>query len=323
MACADPFNPNAAGACVPTFPARPSRKSHYKTRFSIVTNADGIGFCLIAPCLANNGRCYYYTGSTYNPALSGVINISDTGVVYNAMPTTWDTSYLGSTSSSVRPTVAARIVSFGGRIRDIGPDLYRAGTVTLFVDSSHLNLNLASMSALRGRNDCIIQAWKDREWVELVTAATSPNETAYPNINLDQANTNTDAILCSYPFSGGSSITANTPYGGACMLIYIEGASGSRTFEVELMMHTESVGDLESTAYTSSHADAEGTATVNEVLSNSYSERADTGESHFSSMLNQLRSFVADHSEQITTGAQMAASLFMHPATRALLRNNR
>ena len=121
-----PFSAGAIGACVPSFPARPSFKVHSRINGTFSIGTAGVGYIGVAPCVSNSQRCIYYTGSTFTGT---TLMVSGTGV--NAITNTSNPYASGAfvPASQATDAMTARIISVGLRIRYTGTELNRGGIV--------------------------------------------------------------------------------------------------------------------------------------------------------------------------------------------------
>lgn len=317
LAVADPFNPQATDACVPTYPARPSMKVAVRKRTTF-SAPYGDGWVIISPTTSSDGILAWQTTNTY-PNGQIKIDVSATGVQQINMSTIpFDDGDLTNAGDVAIPAkVQARMVSVGARIRYIGNELYRSGTMNVFVSPDHSNVDQMSFDDLLSRPETIRSATR-RDWLEISTAAVSAEETNYPSTLLD---TDMQKIDQCYPFSNTQAIrTDNTSTGAACMAIYVTGVNpiGTDQFEVEIIEHIEYVGKLAKSSYTPSHADAEDTSTVNEILNSSYLQRSDDGLSQKDSMLLQAMKMYREHKETIHSVGKLMASLFASSSIRRI-----
>jgi hypothetical protein len=251
LALSNPWHPEAAGACVPKFPSRPSQKVTAFLRCTPVTNSFGQAYVLISPNLANDGAFAYYTASNlvnssgFAIVSSGTGTTSTTGVQVAKMSTLpFTTSQL--TNSNVSGSAAVgRLISVGASIQCIQAASNVGGLYTLYEEPCHDNVNGQSFTGLQSKRECVVKRiTQEKEWINL--SPTNESELEYANGQYLQFS-GAGTMPSIYPWSGSEYLDAaastNTYLNGAApAVILITGAPGSTAFNVEIIAHFEYVG---------------------------------------------------------------------------------
>ncbi len=258
-AIADPWSPQAEGACIPRHPARNSMKIRGFARFKVTVGTNGIGFCYLTPCSSNGGACVVYSTGTYaGTDANATITGSTTGVAKGTLSTL---PFAGSkfVPASVYdpPEVAGRIVScamswqYTGTVSDMG------GVVYALVTPDHSNTNGIGTNNIGAFAETqVTRVDSRRHWIGL--SGIDDRELNYPD-PVDDATVSSQNEV-TYPFSNGdtfSSDNADASVGGAPACIWIQGKAGI-TFQIEVVQHVEYVGVLAQHALTPTHSDAVG-----------------------------------------------------------------
>lgn len=261
-AISDPWSPEAGGACIPTFPSRPSHKVTAFARAQCVVGTAGVGAILVCPALANSSNCMYISNSTWTGTTAAVTNATGgtfAAVTHNAPYTT---AQLSPVSEIISAPVAGRIVSVGVSVQYTGTKLNEGGLIIGLVSPNHENLNTNYPSSTLGafREAYISVSGSKKHWFTI--AGQSSEEVEYPDNR--GVYTSTDIINSIYPLSNGQSLdaTLSTSVGAAPLLIYVNGVAGN-SFQVEYIMHAEYIGQGSSAGVTETHSDANGFQIVN------------------------------------------------------------
>jgi hypothetical protein len=245
-----PWDPEAQGCCIPTFPSKSSQKSTAWSRFTVTIGTAGIGFVMMSPTLANDNRVAHYSSATFaGTAFSAVA----TGVSAATINTPWNQGTLTGTSTTP-PNVSGRLVSVGMSSQYTGTVLNQGGLVYALVEPNHGNLNnfaVANLSAYQETK--ISRVTSGKIW--LVGAGIDAQEVQYPEYTL------TNQSL--YPFSQNQVVDPAFSACGAAILGYIFTGVPGNTFQVEIVQHMEYVGAATSTMATPTHSDARGFEMVN------------------------------------------------------------
>lgn len=249
LAIANPWHPSAAGACIPSRPARPSQKVTSFARFDVSAPPGQVGYAVFFPCLANNSTmCRYTNGAarvTPDTLLidTGTVGVSSIGTA-NLPYTTAQLNDNG--SAGAIPDVSGRMISFGVTAQYIGTELNRGGLTYCFTDPAHENLVGKTVSEILARAETEVSVpSSNRDKCSMQISAISASELEYPDLpNASSAITaNIEAI---YPFSGSNEASSVTTNIGASPMVFIftNPTSGTQTFHIEVCVHAEYVGVL-------------------------------------------------------------------------------
>lgn len=268
LAIANPWHPSAAGACVPSKPARPSQKVTAFARFDVTAPPGQPGYAVFAPCLASNSTFCRYTNGDVRVAPSQLIvdnaTVGVSSVAMTNLPYTLAQLNDNGNAGAV-PDVSGRMISFGVTAQYIGTELNRGGLTYCFTDPAHENLAGQLISDILARAETEISTpMSNRDKCSMQISAISAAELEYPD--LPEANNNITAnILAAYPFSGGNEISSTTVNLGAAPLVFIftnPSTTGTQTFHIEVCVHAEYVGRLCEGKTTPNSIDEAGLARV-------------------------------------------------------------
>lgn len=265
MAIADPFSREAAGACVPTFPARSSRKTTTWMRINGAIGSNGYGVFYWAPTLSNNAQCYWvsnapFTGVGQDLSVTSLTTGISSGVMANGPYNSVD--LIGTSGSGATPSNAAgRIVSAGLKLQYTGTQLNMSGQMFGMCSPDHQNLNGEDVTPYK---EAEIRPCT-RTPIVLQTAGISAEEVSYGPFK--SFGTLEQDISTIYPFSGGQHSNATDSFLGAPIFkVVVTGVPGE-TFYVECVQHAEYIGQLAAIGQTESHADARGFEVVQQAAS--------------------------------------------------------
>jgi len=275
MAIIKPWSSMAAGACIPTMPARPSYKVRSFTRFTTLSNGSGVGFILISPCIASDRPLAWYTlnswtgtsGSTFSFAVTGTAQTTTTGIAVVFPNVPYATSVLSSANNgNINNQVNGRLVSVGVSIQYQGTELNKGGMYYILSDPNHQNLYQNSVSTLGNNAETRLeQITNKKQWA--VTSAVDPDETDYSDNT-----TNGNTIDTTFPYSQSAyleNVSSTNQYGNGATPICIAflTPANNQPFNVEIVQHIEYIGTGAATQLTPSHADPVGFNLVNSAAS--------------------------------------------------------
>lgn len=279
IAISDPWSPRAVGSCVPTYPSRPSYKVRGFLRGVATVGTNGYGFVAIAPTLANDTPCAYFSTSTFNStsltlavstAMAGTASANMINLPYNRTTLTTNASANG------LPAAIGRIVTSGLSIKYIGTELNRSGNVVCFVDPDHGNCNGKSYNDIISRSETEIStpgSDRDKCWVSIY--GQNPIETSYPDIAASLSFAEV-ALRTTYPFSSLEAIStaaaADSGYGAIPMIAWFTGVAG-QTFQFEVVSHVEYIGQNAEAYVSPNIVDPDGFNLVQTAASHMYSEK--------------------------------------------------
>lgn len=296
IACADPMNPAAIGACVPTGNSRPSFKTRTILRGSITIGSGGTGFLLYCPCLANDGILAVYTKPGYagnNDPLdiftvdpvTGAISGFEPGVdvlVNTTGPYNTSALYTANAEQGASPAATGRIVSAGVSLQYAGSVMDMGGTMTSLSRSTHQTVLLNGGGTIPTLSPSYVQRFAEARMarvsdqkVWIVDSARLDGEENYSSTMNQQDGAETlDKGNVLYPFSQGtwvsqaltgSSIFAST--GTPANAFIVTGAKSGAVFNFEIVQHMEFQGIAAQYALSPSHQDPVGFGKVREAAS--------------------------------------------------------
>lgn len=313
-ACAvgSPFSANAIGACVPSFPARPSYKVHSRITGTFSIGTAGIGYIGVAPCVANDKKCIYYTSSAFSGSSLAVGATGMTSITNGSNPYA-SSAFVPSSQST--DAMTARIVSIGLRIRYTGTELNRGGLIYGLVHPNHGNLHQTTTDAMSVFRECIRRP-VSRSWTQVVASAIDTDEADYPDpsdmMAIGTASSIIQAgLISTFPFSSGNCVTSsNLDLGGIPMAFMVNSSPGNQ-FEYEIISHLEYIGTQVQNAVTPSHADAVGLSKIIEVKGMADVNAANNTSSipYEVSFADSLKSGIARMTETTVQAASVAASI--------------
>lgn len=259
-----PFSPQAIGACVPTFPARPSYKIHSRVTgtFTIGTS---MGYVAIAPTCTNNLASIYVTDSSFaGTSLSaGAVGVS---AIFNTANAYASGAFLPASSST--DAMVGRIVAVGLRVRYIGSELNRSGLIYGLVHPAHSSLHSFTIPQMTSYRECVRRP-VSRAWTTIVASAVNFDESTYPDVSdliaLSVSPYNQAQLEACFPFSTGSSVTSSNPTLGAFIMAFAVTGTTGNAYEWELITHQELIGAQVQNAVTPSHSDQVGLSHIIEV----------------------------------------------------------
>lgn len=258
IACADPFDPEARGACVPAFPLRDSEKFHsFQRGVLTLSSANGFGFVMASPTLASDGTAIYHSLGSYasaNTINADVVKRSALEASAQTLGSGYTEAQLKSGNLISANAVSGRIVSAGLRVRYIGKNDDMAGRMIGFVNRDHGNINNTLASDIMKRDD-IINVPVTREWATITIAAQHRSELEYPDAYHVDGDAQ-DAILKVYPFSARSAFGTSAPdnENGGAPMVWIMIGTASTQYEYEYVQHSEYVGELTQNQRTQDHS---------------------------------------------------------------------
>lgn len=271
VAIADPWSPQAEGACVPSHPSRPSQKVTAYRKGNVVIGTDGYGFVAVAPCLVNDQPCIWHSNvSTFSGTMatcsadSPAVGVGSAHLTNNPYATT---QFTDTSAGRFSVPVSGRVVSAGLSVEYTGTELDRAGNTVCFVDPDHNSVAGLSYSEIETRRESSYETNGAARMKCAVSASgLTENELQYTD---PQSNfTNPQQILTVYPFSVPlSTIGAYDTYLGApVMIIWVTGTPGS-TWHYEYVQHSEFIGSICDPVLTSNITDAKGFELVSSAAS--------------------------------------------------------
>jgi hypothetical protein len=285
-AIADPFHPDAVGACVPVFPSPDSQKVHSVQRsVTMVVGAGGVGGCFFSPSTASDSYNVAVTTAQYSATYLQMPTtevVGDFGLA-SASSLPWASGYL---QAAAETGVQARLVSFGVKVTYTGTQVDMGGTIAGFFEPNHYPVAQEgdatpsaiawNMSEITARPYAAYESVDRRMNFCLSTAAVSPSETDF-----DQE---------VYPFCQRY-VTSQSAYAGiqgnAIGLVMVVGKPGV-TFNVEIVTHVEYTGAPANASLSRTHTDARGFEMVQQASGQLASATANNRRSGWAAMTGLL-----------------------------------
>lgn len=261
LAIARPFDPAAAGACIPVFPSPDSQKVTCVQRaVTLVVGTGGVGGAFLAPSASNSHPNVVVTTAQYsgNDLIIPSPEIPGEWVAGSPSSLPYSGDELGETDYGPAG-VRARIVSFGVRVTYTGTQLDMGGQIAGFFDPAH---NGVSKTVTWTLANMTTQPYVSYETVDrrmnfqIQTASVDAHEVAFePGVRLYSTNMPGDHHdLPNYIGVRNDAI-------GVIMVV---GKPGT-TFNLEIVTHVEYVGAPCSAALTQTHTDARGFEVVQQA----------------------------------------------------------
>lgn len=264
IAIADPWNPAAEGACVPTHPSRPSQKHTAYRKGTVVIGANGFGFVTAAPCLANDQPAIWHSNSdTFIGSVASVsVDSPATGVGQASLSML---PYAGSDLIDVsvgrfQIPVAGRVVSASLTLEYTGTELDRAGSVVCFVDPAHSSVAGLNYGDIESRRESSYEtSGQSRSKCTVSVSGLNTPELQYPEIDFLEMNNLQAQLSMMWPYSEplSTSGTSDPFIGAPMMIIWVTGVKGS-TWHYEYIQHSEFIGTKTEAMSTHNVTDARG-----------------------------------------------------------------
>jgi hypothetical protein len=260
-ALTDPFG-SVHGACIPTYPSKPSMKIRTFIQTDGFIGLAGVGFAMLSPVYEDGTNALYYTTA----AAPG--NIFATSGVGIATSTFSNSPFTPTDISTGR--IQGRAVACGLRIVYTGTELNKSGMTTCIVEPDHGSLNNKSIPNCLAYGDNVTKSDPvTRKWCTAVAVPLSADDLEYDHI----------------PYVKGPS--GLVPFMG----IFISGVPGS-SFRIEAYLHFEAIG-VAAVSPTDNQLDPSGTAAVIAATSKAIAiPSAKTSQSWFQTALKFTKQYL-------------------------------
>jgi hypothetical protein len=286
LALMEPWNPQARGACIPKWPAPPSRKDYVFFRGQMVAGTTGFGFFLFTPTLANNNNFGWVSSSTFAGS-SATFTVTGGGVsstagviAINNCNSPFTVGNLTPAEGNVNSSAHGRVVCSAISIVYSGTELNKGGVYYMYSDSAHDNCygmntgNVGSFSTAQ-----VIPITSKRQY--LIDGPAYENETEYASGWFDTGgNVGQNTLAQTTPWAQQNYLEAvsstNSYLNPACPNVILVQTTAGNTFEIEGYWQVEYVGNLATTSLTPSHADPAGFAAVDAARQNATSSSLPT-----------------------------------------------
>lgn len=266
-AMVNPFSAYARGACLPASPSKDSFK-YTQTMSGILSTATGaiagqtgtdggtgFGYIFVSPINCNNSVAIYASNSNTPTAHIPDPTVADT---HHSMNGPFAAALMLDGNHSKQNSISSRVLSVGLRIRYIGRQEDAGGRVYGYVDPSHQNVaNGVSMSKIGERSEVIkFQNPGSGRWLSIKAHAAVAEELEYPQEHSGGDIGAKNQVRLLYPWSNDKVIEGTmTTHGAAPMGLWIKTPLGDQSFEYEVVMHCEAVGDAAAQMVTQNYID--------------------------------------------------------------------
>lgn len=275
IACLHPFDVEARGACVPSWPTRPSQKATSLVSGTFQCGTTGFGFVACAPCSGNGIAGIYHSKSSYAETNINIMNGSALRagveqVSFSGLPYVYSQF---DRSAGYEASVRSRIVSCGVRIRYVGRADAMNGRIVGYVSPDHANQNTKNFADVAN----LVGAKRDgvtREWRQISAMANAVNELEYGGLPYNNNVGGFDTMLYNN-FSSGNQIDDTNSVRGGIPMVFMIDATADDIFEFEAIVHCEYVGSATVAAATPNKSSRKGL----EETQQTHAE--ETGKHHF------------------------------------------
>lgn len=292
LACSDPFDEAAIGACIPVA-SIPSRKAKAFVEFDCFIGTSGIAFVQIMPSLASDLPSAYcttaaFTGTVCNP-LSNFSTLT-TGVqrIFAPLPHT------SSDLTGTLPLSQGRIVSAGIKLVYTGTNDNMSGLYYLYSSPEHtaaLSSTTSTLGAASNTRICPVT----RSQVSVTMSSVDSDENEYIKINGEVTAITLRPQVYRYSDlgiqnNGFTDEINDCDVGSPTAVCIITGIPG-QSIHCTYVVHVEYVGYLDSSNLSPNSSDSSGTAMVMTAARNmQLAVKSNGNGSAWSYMLNELKS---------------------------------
>lgn len=279
-AAVDPFNPSNALIYIGTGTSTMSKRTVCSTKQFASSNSAGTMIMGIAPCVANNSPCLFFTNgsaavTTMTPYSNAATPVLASGWSTANLTTLPYTNNVLAASGAVVDTSISTDVPVGCvvlaayRVTNVSAVTTLGGCVVHCVPQERDNMYGAGYGDLTSQVQ-VAPAVTSREVLMGVIAPSSDNENSFELGERLSAPNATGAIQTAhitYPMSGGTTIVpANTASSIGGIIAMIVSTQGNAFFEVEYIQYTEFIGQQCSSDYSSKMVDSADWTLCCEVL---------------------------------------------------------
>jgi len=219
LAIADPWAPEAQGACIPRHPSRPSQKITVFSRFQLSVGGSAssgtYGAIFVCPSMANDAPTLFYLDNVAELAslptsaadVQKLLPFMKQVLPNSPYPTSAFQQTLGGGSGAA---VQGRIVSCGLSCQYMGSALNQGGVYTMYTNPNHDNMMGYAPTAYSGYDETLIdRIGEKKQW--MIASGIDDSELSYSLFANNTAGTDF-LTTCVYPFSNSQTITSeNTP----------------------------------------------------------------------------------------------------------------
>lgn len=350
MAITTPWSQEALGACVPQ-PAGMTYKTYGWVRTSVIMPANGYGFVIASPSLANDMPCLYASGNGYAgiggeviPIVGGLPNVGVLEIPCANLPYARTQFIKSSPSQSL---VAGRIVSVGLRVRYTGNDINLGGQVYALREPYHASVQVRTNAG--GLPFPATYDWWgakiqtritnfNRSWTDIADFAYSREEQdilSWTTADNTMRNAAAAETVLLYPFSNGENDffdnvgvqtrTVNGTQVGIPTLGLIFTGTPGQPVAIEYIIHVEYTGPPTAGATSPSDADPVGAETVREAAADAQAATHATDERTFGQAVFESVERLQQMAEAVVPYGVRAAQMVnsVHQMQRAARFGNR
>lgn len=248
-AIADPWSPEALGACVPCPPVRNSQKVRAFSRYTAIVGSSGVGFAFLTPTISKTNASVITSTGAFTGALFSTVTIAAGGYIPAVIGSIPYTATQVTNSAGTAPSDATcRIVAAGLAWQYTGTVSNMSGVCYSLCHPDHGNLNGEDFSTYS--ETTVQRVDSGRHWVTI--HGMNSDETRF---GIGTGN----GIGHFYPMSSSELFfpSGDADLGGSPVGVWFTGTPNS-TFLIEAVVHLEYAGQLVQSIATPSHADAVG-----------------------------------------------------------------
>lgn len=155
-----------AGMCLPVFPSPPSNKMVSFAKGTAFIGTAGFGFVQATPVAANNVAAVTFSSALFAGVATAIVGVGTVVVSTN--------SAYADADFGVAPLYQQRCILAALRVRYVGQELTRGGTVIPFVNPEHCNLNGSTVAAVLAHQGVqtlpVNRAWHTIRWTPVYDA---------------------------------------------------------------------------------------------------------------------------------------------------------
>lgn len=259
--------------CLPTHPARPTKKDTGFARFDMVIGTGGYGVCLVMPAIASNTPVAIVSNGTYTGTAATIpdwivnstqFDKQNMGNLPFNISQIWNNTMQTTTAGQL---IQGRIACVGATASYTGKTLDQAGLVVCYSSPEHEDLSQYSYSTIQGFLEADV-ANTSRKKCTLSAIANCEQEYSFDRSGYANAISGANAaslayeMVALYPWGKYVNPTVginsgSQPYPTVPMVIHCQATPGS-SLHIEIVTHVEYVGNSAQTNVTPTVSDPVG-----------------------------------------------------------------